>query len=270
MQSRYAVSQRRACRLLGQYRSVQRYQGKRGGDEALRMRLRELAGVRPRFGYRRLHVMLVREGAKVGEDKLLRIYREEGLILRSKRRPKRASHVRVPLAAPTEPGRRWCMDFMHDRLTDGRGYRTLNVLDVFSRRCLGVFARPGFCSADVTALLDEIIAMHGTPEAITCDNGSEYTSRHFDAWAYEHRVAIDYIMPGKPTQNAYIESFNGKLRAECMSISWFGSIADAQLALDAWVRDYNEVRPHSALSNLAPLQYVARVIGTSVANLISP
>lgn len=234
------------------------------------MRLRELAGARPRYGYRRLHVLVTREGFTMGKDKLLRIYREEGLILRSKRRPKRASHVRVPLAAPTAPGKRWCMDFMFDRLADGRSYRTLNVLDVFSRQCLGVFARPGFCSADVTAALDTLIAKHGAPEAITCDNGCEYTSRHFDAWAYQHSVAIDYIMPGKPTQNGYIESFNGRLREECMSTSWFESLAHAQSTFDAWVRDYNEVRPHSSLANLAPLQYIARVMGTSVAKLVSP
>jgi putative transposase len=270
VQKHYAVSERRACGLLAQYRSVQRYLSRKRPDDHLRLRLRELAGVRPRYGYRRLHVLLVREGVRIGADRVLRIYREEGLVLRSKRKPKRASQVRVPLAAPTAPGKRWCMDFMHDRLTDGRSYRTFNVLDVFSRECLGVFARFSFCSADVTALLDKLIEKHGTPEAITCDNGSEFASARFDAWAYTQGVAIDYIMPGKPVQNGYIESFNGKFRAECLSISWFDSIADAQVALDAWVRDYNGVRPHSSLANLAPLQYVAKVIGTSVANLISP
>ena len=122
----------------------------------------------------------------------------------------------------------------------------------------------------VDQLLDVLVARHGKPEAITFDNGSEFTSRHFDAWAYQHGIAIDYIMPGKPTQNGYIESFNGRLREECMSTSWFGSLAEAQAGLDAWVRDYNEVRPHSALANLAPLQYVARVMGTSVTKLVSP
>lgn len=264
------MSERRACGLLSQYRSVQRYRSRRGRDEPLRMRLRELAGARPRYGYRRLHVLLAREGHAAGKDKLLRIYREEGLILRSKRRPKRASHIRVPLSAPTAPGKQWCMDFMHDTLADGRSYRTFNVLDVFSRHCLGVVARPGFCSGDVTAALDAMIKRHGKPTAITCDNGSEFTSRHFDAWAYEHGVAIDYIMPGKPVQNGYIESFNGRLREECMSANWFPSLADAQATLDAWVRDYNEVRPHSSLANLTPLQYVARVMGTSVSKLVSP
>ena len=270
VQQHYAVSERRACGLLAQFRSVQRYCSRKAPDGHLRLRLRELAGARPRFGYRRLHVLLVREGVRIGVDRVLRIYREEGLILRSKRRPKRASHVRVPLAAPTAPGKRWCMDFMHDTLTDGRSYRTFNVLDVFSRQCLGVVVRSSFCSAEVIAVLDALIVKHGAPEAITCDNGSEFTSQRFDAWAYKHSVAIDYIMPGKPVQNGYIESFNGKLRSECLSVSWFESLADAQAALDGWVRDYNEIRPHSSLANLAPLQYVARVIGTSVANLISP
>ena len=159
---------------------------------------------------------------------------------------------------------------MHDTLADGRSYRTFNVLDVFSRECLRVLARPGFTSADVTAALDEVIAAHGTPEAITCDNGSEFTSRHFDAWAYSHRVAIDYVLPGKPVQNGYIESFNGRLREECLNTSWFTSLADAQAGLDRWVADYNGVRPHSSLANLAPLQYVARVVGTTVSTLVQP
>jgi putative transposase len=162
------------------------------------------------------------------------------------------------------------MDFMHDTLADGRTFRTFNVLDVFSRQCLKVLARPGFTSVHVTSILDELIAEHGTPEAITCDNGSEFTSRNFDAWAYEHKVAIDYIMPGRPTQNGYIESFNGKLREECLSGSWFRSLAEAQTVLDGWVEDYNKVRPHSSLANLAPLQYLARIVGTTVSKLNSP
>jgi putative transposase len=269
VQTHYAVGERRACRLLGQWRSVQRYESRRGPDEHVRMRLRELAGVRPRYGYRRLHVLLVREGVQIGKERLNRLYREEGLVLRSKRRPKRASHVRVPLPAPTTPGTQWCMDFMHDTLADGRKYRTLNVLDIFSRECLRVVARPSFCSNDVTDVLDALIRKHGAPKAITCDNGTEFTSRHFDAWAYQQGVAIDYIMPGKPVQNGYIESFNGKLREECLSASWFTSLAEAQAVLDEWVRDYNHVRPHSALANLAPIEYAARVIGTSVSNLMN-
>lgn len=189
--------------------------------------------------------------------------------LRSKRRPKRASVVRVPLSPPEKPGKHWCMDFMHDRLVDGRAFRTFNVLDVFSRRCLGVLAAQSFCSATVTARLSALVQRYGRPEAITCDNGTEFTSKVFDAWAYENAVAIDYIMPGKPTQNAYIESFNGRLRDECLSTSWFESLADAQAGIDAWVTDYNEVRPHSVLANLAPLQYLAKVMGVSVEKLDS-
>lgn len=264
------MSERRACRLMGQHRSTHRYISVRPPDDDVRLRLRELAAVRPRYGYRRLHVLLQREGIVLGVDRLRRIYGEEGLVLRSKRKPKRASQVRVPLGAPTQPGKHWCMDFMHDRLADGRSYRTFNVIDVFSRQCLRVLVGTGFRSADVIAALDVLIARHGCPEAITCDNGSEFTSRSFDAWAYDRGVAIDYIMPGKPTQNGYIESFNGKLRDECMSTSWFESMAQAQEALDAWVRDYNEVRPHSALANDAPLQYVARVTGTTAERLMSP
>jgi putative transposase len=254
---------------MSPWRSAQRYQSVRGPDTHVRMGLRELAGARPRYGYRRSHVLLVREGVRIGQARLRRLYREEGLILRSKRRPKRASHIRVPLPVPTAPGTRWCMDFMHDTLADGRKYRTFNVLDIFSRQCLRVVARPSFCSQDVTAVLDVLVDKHGPPEAITCDNGTEFTSRHFDGWAYQHGIAIDYIMPGKPVQNGYVESFNGKLREECLSASWFTTLHDAQSDLDDWVTDYNEVRPHSALANLAPLQYAARVIGTSVSNLMN-
>ena len=233
------------------------------------MRLRELAAARPRYGYRRLTVLLNREGVEIGKDRVLRLYGEEGLVLRSKRRPKRASVIRVPLSPPSEPGKHWCMDFMHDRLVNGRSFRTFNVLDVFSRQCLGVLAAQSFCSATVTARLSRLIALHGCPDAITCDNGTEFTSKLFDAWAYEHAIAIDYIMPGKPTQNAYIESFNGKLRDECLSTSWFESLKDAQKGIDAWVTDYNTVRPHSALANRAPLQYLAQVMGVSAAKLDS-
>lgn len=205
----------------------------------------------------------------MSKDRVLRLYREEGLVLRSKRRPKRASQVRVPLAKPSAPGQRWCMDFMHDTLSNGQTFRTFNVLDVFSRECLCVVPRTSFTSAAVTELLDAVIAKHGRPEAITCDNGCEFTSRHFDAWAYEQRVAIDFIMPGKPVQNGYIESFNARLREECMSATWFMSLEHATTVLDAWVRDYNEVRPHSALANLAPLEYIALIAGTSVSTIVS-
>jgi len=254
---------------MGQHRSCQRYVGVRGDDAGVRMRIRDLAAARPRYGYRRIHVLLSREGIRIGHRRLRRLYLEEGLVLRSKRRPKRASHVRVPLTAPSAPGKQWCMDFMYDQLSSGRAFRTFNVLDVFSRQCLAVVAKHSFSSADVTAVLDALVAMHGKPEAITCDNGSEFASRHFDAWAYQNAIAIDFIMPGKPAQNGYIESFNGRLREECLSASWFESLDEAQRALAAWVRDYNEVRPHSALSNLAPLEYIARITQASVATLVS-
>lgn len=162
------------------------------------------------------------------------------------------------------------MDFMHDRLANGDRYRTLNVIDIFSRRCLAVVARHRFASSDVTEVLDVLVDTFGAPQAITCDNGTEFCSQHFDAWAYRRTVAIDYIAPGKPTQNGYIESFNGKLRDECMRGSWFESLAAAQVALDIWMRDYNEVRPHSSLADMAPVEYVANVLGTSVQNLICP
>lgn len=160
------------------------------------------------------------------------------------------------------------MDFVHDALADGRSFRMLNVLDVFSRTCLTSSVRRSFSAADVTMILDGLIAEHGVPETITCDNGTEFTARHFDAWAYDRGVGVDFIDPGRPTQNGFIESFNGKLREECLNTHWFESFEHAQATIAEWVRDYNEARPHSGLDNLTPVAYTARVMGISEDRLL--
>jgi len=197
-----------------------------------------------------------------------RLYFDEGMCLRTKRRKKRASQTRVVLPAADRPGQHWCMDFMHDQLCDGQRFRTFNVLDTFSRRCLAVVAQRTFRSRDVTEVLDRLIQEHGTPLRITCDNGTEFTTNHFDAWAYDRGVFTDFIAPGKPVQNGFIESFNGKLRDECLNASWFNDLSHAQQLLDEWVRDYNEVRPHSALDNLPPISYLARLTGLKEQDLM--
>jgi putative transposase len=211
--------------------------------------------------------LLERHGVEVGMFRFRRVYAEEGMGLRTRRRKKRASQTRIALPAADQPGQHWCMDFMHDQLGDGQRFRTFNVLDTFSRQCLAVVAQRTFRSQDVTAVLDRLIDEHGLPHRLTCDNGTEFTANHFDAWAYQRGVFTEFIMPGKPVQNGFIESFNGKLRDECLNANWFSDLEHAQRLLDAWVRDYNEVRPHSALDNLPPLSYLARLTGLSEQNL---
>lgn len=201
--------------------------------------------------------------------KMRRLYQEEGLVLRSKRRRKRASQVRVALPAADAPAQHWCMDFMHDQLSNGKRFRTFNVLDTYSRRCLAVVAQHTFRSKDVTCILDRLIEAHGKPQRITCDNGTEFTANHFDAWAYRHGIFTDFIAPGKPVQNGFIESFNGKLRDECLNGSWFTDLPSAQRLLNAWVKDYNHVRPHSALEGLPPIAYLAAICGVPEQNLMN-
>jgi putative transposase len=257
------MSERRACGLLQQPRGTQRYSSRRGRDEGLRHRLRELAFSRPRYGSRRLHVLLQREGWQVNHKKVERIYAEEGLMLRSKRRRKVASRARSPLPTPKKLNERWAMDFVADELVSGRRLRALTVIDVFSRECLAIAVAPTFKAEAVTAVLERVMAERGPPRAITVDNGTEFTSRHMDAWAYQNDVLLDFIRPGRPVENGFIESFNGSLRDECLSQNWFESLADARQIIEKWRMDYNETRPHSSLGNLAPTAYVERLLAWS-------
>jgi putative transposase len=223
-------------------------------------RLRELALARPRFGYRRLTVLLRREGWKVNAKRVLRLYRLEALQVRTKRRKKRASESRLPLPIPQRPNELWTMDFMADRLATGERFRTLNVLDITSRECVGIAAARSFPSDRVTDCLDTWIGEHGKPAGIQVDNGTEFTSNHFDAWAYGRGIAVHFITPGRPTENGVIESFNGKLRDECLNANWFDTLDDARGLIESWRTDYNEQRPHSALGNIPPAQYVANLM----------
>ena len=224
------------------------------------MRLRDLAHARPRYGYRRLTVLLRREGWKVNPKRVLRLYREEGLLIRTKRRKKRASESRGPLPIPQAPGDLWTMDFMSDRLGSGRLYRIFNVVDVCSRTCIGNAVDHAFPAGRVTAYLDAWIAEHGKPAAIQVDNGTEFTANAFDAWAYERGIAVHFITPGRPVENAVIESFNGKLRDECLNTTWFETLDEARNGIESWRTDYNHVRPHSSLGDVPPAQYVANLL----------
>ena len=262
--ARHRVSERQACRALGWPRSSHRYRGRRRDQTPLRMRMKELAVARPRYGYRRLHVLLRREGWMVNPKRVLRLYREEGLTLRIPRKKRKyASWVRVPLPRPLGPNEQWALDFVTDARADGRRFRVLTVLDVFSRQCLALDAATHFPAARVTLVLDRIIGQRSQPSVMTLDNGPEFAGRHFDAWAYHRGIRLDFIRPGRPVENAFIESFNGRLRDECLNAHWWQDLDEARRDLEDWRRDYNERRPHSSLADLVPSAYVASLLGVS-------
>jgi len=261
-QAAYQMSERRVSRLLPIPRSSLRYQSHRDRQEALRMRLREVAASRVRFGYRRLTVLLKREGWRVNAKRIYRLYTEEGLTVRTTRRKKAASRHRVPPGLATAPNRRWSMDFVSDRLVDGRWFRVLTVLDQFTRECLLLLADRSVSGEKVAAALERVLSQRGGPRSITVDNGSEFASRAMDAWAARHGIHLDFIRPGKPVENGYIESFNGRLRDECLNVNLFFSLEDAWEKLEAWRQDYNLARPHSALGDEAPAAF-ARAWSTS-------
>ena len=254
----YGVSQRRACRTIGADRASIRYLSRRGDDAALRTRLRELAALRRRFGYRRLHVLLRQEGSRVNHKKLRRLYAEERLQVRRRGGRKRALGTRAPIALPQGPNQRWSLDFVSDALTDGRRFRILAVVDDFTRECLCLVADTSLSGLRVARELDAVIAARGRPLACVSDNGTELTSMAILRWTQQTRVDWHYIAPGKPTQNAFAESFNGRLRDECLNEHWFESLADARTKIEAWRIDYNTVRPHSSLGNIPPALYANR------------
>ncbi len=259
----YEVSQRRACRTIGADRTSMRYRSIRPDDAVLRGRLRELASQRRRFGYRRLLIMLRREGTHVNHKKLRRLYREERLQVRRRGGRKRALGTRAPMAIPQGPNQRWSLDFVSDQLSDSRRFRILAVVDDFTRECLALVADTSLSGLRVTRELDRIIAGRGRPTMCVSDNGTELTSMAILRWTQETRIEWHYIAPGKPTQNAFIESFNGRLRDELLNETIFASLADARLALADWMDDYNTVRPHSAIGNVPPAVY-AKLSGPGI------
>jgi putative transposase len=251
----YEVSERRACSVLGTDRTAVRYRSRRRDDGAVRARLRELASIRRRFGYRRLHILLRREGIVMNHKKLRRLYREEGLKVRRRSGRKRAVGTRAPMTIPQGPDQRWSVDFLSDALADGRRFRILAIVDDFTRECLLLVADTSLPSLRVVRELDALIATRGRPAMIVSDNGTELTSMVMLCWSQQHQVEWHYIAPGKPTQNAFVESFNGRLRDELLNETLFTSLAHARAELLAWKNDYNSVRPHSSLGNLAPSIY---------------
>jgi putative transposase len=217
--------------------------------------LRELAAQQPRYGYRRLWTLLRRAGMIVNHKRVQRLYRLEGLMVRRKKRKRLAGTQRVPLARPTGPDEHWCMDFTSDQLSDARRFRTLNIVDVFTRECLAIEVSRSLPAQRVVRVLERILAEHGAPKRITVDNGPEFISRAVDAWAYQHGVILDFIQPGKPMQNGFIESFNGRFRDECLDRHWFTSLDDAMATIAAFRRFYNAERPHSSLDYRTPAEF---------------
>lgn len=252
----FAVSRRRACEVLSVSRRRVNYRTKKN-DAALRARLKVLAVERRRFGYRRLAIMLKRDGHRHNIKKIYRLYREEGLMVKRRKGRKRAMGTRLPLPKPDSINQVWSLDFLSDSLSDGRRFRVLGVIDQCSRECLALVADTSIGGARVVRELDVLVAHHGKPLRIVSDNGTELTSRAVLIWAQDNGIDWHYITPGKPSENGYTESLNGKIRDECLNENVFTSLTYARHLIEAWRQDYNNVRPHSSLGYQSPVAYRA-------------
>ena len=253
----YRVSERKACRIVMMSRTSFGYHATRDEQAPLRLRIKEIATARVRYGYKRIHILLKREGWLVNHKRVYRLYCEEGLNLRAKRPRRRvmAAH-RIGRPAVTAVNESWSMDFVTDSLFNGSRFRALTLVDNFSRSCLAIEVGQHLRGEDVVGVLDRVKATQGIPGSIRLDNGPEFISKELDKWAYEQNVTLDYSRPGKPVDNALAESFNGSFRDECLNTNWFLSLEDAKEKIEAWRQDYNDWRPHSSLDNLTPRQYL--------------
>lgn len=259
MREQTAISERRACRLVGLSRTVLHYEPLSQADNVqLQQRMIELAAERRRFGYRRLHVLLRREGLGANHKRVFRLYQEADLSVRRRRKRQRVAVEREPLQVPARPNQVWSMDFVMDVLANGRRLKCLTIVDDFTKELVDLVADHSISGIYVARVLDQAAQFRGYPRAIRTDQGPEFTCRALDQWAYQHGVQLKLIQPGKPTQNAFIESFNGKFRDECLNDHWFTSLLQARTIIAAWRRDYNECRPHSTLNYLTPAQFAAQ------------
>jgi putative transposase len=239
-------------------RSSYRYQRQRSEESGLRERLKQVAAERRRYGYRRLTVLLNRTGEVVNHKRVYRLYREAGLSVRRRKRKRIGAVERQPLAFPTHPNQRWSMDFVSDGLGDGRKFRSLNIVDDYSRECVAAEVDTSLPGGRVVRVLERLGELRGLPEVLVTDNGPEFAGQALDVWADQRGIKLHFIDPGNPIQNAFIESFNGKMRDECLNEHWFRTLNEARQTIEAWRRDYNEVRPHSSLSNRTPQEFTAR------------
>lgn len=254
-QERFGLSQRKACRLVGSARSTVRYRSRRGDDTTLRTRLRELAAQRPRFGYRRRHVLLRREGITVNHKRIERLSREDGLAVRRRQRKTRGRILRGRPPAPQRADEQWALDFLQDSLASGRTIRLLSVIDIFTREALALEVDTSLPGSRVVRVLDRVAGERSLPATIVLDNGPELIGRALEQWAHGHTVTLHFIDPGKPVQNAFCESFHGRVRDECLNEHWFLGLADARRIVEAWRQDYNGERPHSALGYQTPVEF---------------
>jgi putative transposase len=254
VKAEHSLSERRACKLLGVDRTSYRYEPRPDEAAALRQELLMLARQKPRYGYRRLGVLLARRGWTVNHKRLYRLYREEHLAVRRLKR-KRLLRPAQPVSQLDYANQEWAMDFVMDSLASGRGFRALTLLDGFTRECLAIEVDSCLSSRRVTRVLEWVISQRGRPRSIRCDNGPEFTSRHFLGWCEEQQIRLLHIQPGRPMQNGRVESFNGRLRDECLNASWFLTLAEAKQKIEAWREDYNRERPHSSLGYQTPEEF---------------
>ena len=253
----FKLSERVACKLAGVSRTAFRYCHKTKPDSDLRARLKELASQYPRYGYLMLHGLLKGEGLVVNRKHTYRLYTEERLQVRTKKR-KKLTRPRQPLEVPTAPDQRWSMDFVSDQLSNGRRFRVLNVVDDYSREMVGQLVSVSISGRQVARFLSQLIEQRGKPRKVVCDNGTEFTSKAMFFWSKKAGVVLGFIQPGKPTQNAFVESLNGKFRNECLNQHWFRTMDEARYEVDRWREHYNHVRPHSSLNYLPPVEYAKR------------
>lgn len=267
LQALLDVSERRACRVIDADRTLVRYRSRRPDDHALRERLRDLAHQRRRFGYRRLHILLRRDGIMINRKKTQRLYREEGLTVRRRKGRKRAVGARAPAPVPALPNQRWSLDFVHDQMITGRRFRVLNVVDDVTRECLAAVPDTSISGKRVVRELTDLIARRGKPGMIVSDNGTELTSNAVLEWCGAARIEWHYTAPGKPTQNAFVESFNGRMRDELLNETLFTSLAHAREKIAIWTHDYNTGRPHSSLGYATPAAFAADLKKQGAASL---
>jgi len=257
------MSERRACTIVAADRTMIRYRSRRPPDIELRVRLRDLANRRRRFGYRRLFIVLRDEGEPSGINRIYRLYREEGLAVRKRRSRRKAVGTRTPILVEARPNARWSVDFIHDQLACGRRFRILTIVDDVTRECLAAIPDTSISGRRVARELSTVIAERDKPRMIVSDNGTELTSNAILSWTQEHKVEWHYIAPGKPMQNGYIESFNGRMRDELLNETLFLDLNQARQMIHAWVEDYNTARPHSSLGYKTPANYAAHLTATS-------
>jgi putative transposase len=249
------LSVTRACGLVGISRSLYGYRSRRSPGLELRDRIAELAAHKRRYGYRRIHVLLRREGWSVNHKRTYRLYREQGLMVRKRKRKRIGLAERLVLPKPSAPNESWSMDYVADALIDGRKLRALTIVDDFSKECLAIEVDTSLPGSRVVAVLERLRELRGLPASITVDHGPEFEGQALDAWAYKRAVRLAFIRPGKPVDNCYIESFNGRFRDECLNEHWFLSIQHARSVIEAWRIEYNTERPHSSLDDLTPEEF---------------